>query len=43
MRIKILTYILISELRDYDLQTDVFLFVNLSYSAAIVLLEEKDK
>lgn len=33
------TYILVSELRNYDLQTDVFLLINLCYCAPIVLLK----
>lgn len=33
-----MTYVLISELRHYDLQTDVFLLINLGYCAPIVLL-----
>lgn len=41
--IKIITYVLISKLRNYDLQTDVFLLINLSYCASIVLLLQQDK
>lgn len=33
------TYILVSELGNYDLQTDVFLLINLCYCAPIVLLK----
>lgn len=33
------TYILVSELGNYDLQTDVFLLINLCYRAPIVLLK----
>lgn len=33
-----MTYVLISELRNYDLQTDVFLLIDLGYCAPIVLL-----
>lgn len=38
---KATTYVLISELRNYDFQTDVFLLVNLGYCAPIVLLFKK--
>lgn len=33
------TYILVSELGNYDLQTDVFLLIDLCYCAPIVLLK----
>jgi len=34
----IITYVLIPELRNYYLQTDVFLLINLGYRAPIVVL-----
>lgn len=34
----LITYVLISELRNYDFQTDVFLLINLRHCAPIVLL-----
>lgn len=37
------TYVLISELRNYDLQTDVLLLVNLGYCAPVVLLVITEK
>lgn len=43
MRNKNTTYVLISELRYYDLQTDVFLLINLGYCAPIVLLLKINK